>query len=296
MDTLRKSSLPAQVVLALIVTLVLFCGMQPNETMGAFTAQLTSENSAGVGGATALPQEKERRNCAQTMADTSDALFVYRVALPHSGRTLEDLSANGNRGMIRVPAVKSVFANPCRHDETVSASFPGKSNHSYVTTSQQVRTPEDATEELWLRTTATEGTLMGFYTSQTPDGGHGQATLKLNIDPATGGLLFSTAVEEGYATAVSATRINDGQWHHIVARREAGILEVFTDGTFVASAAEDSPAVAFNAFPRIGCDNQTGWPHLEHGSECFQGDIAFAAAYGRALSDEEITEHYYAAQ
>lgn len=245
---MRKSSLPAQVVLGLMAALMLFYDMQPNETMGAFTAQLTSENSAGAADPTVVPSEKERRNCAQTMADTSDALFVYRVALPHSGRTLEDLSFNGNTGLIRVPAVKSVFANPCRHDETVSANFPGKGRHSYVATSRQLRTPEDATEELWLRTTATEGTRMGFYTSQNPDGGHGQATLKLNIDPATGGLLFSTAVEGGYATAVSTTRINDGQWHHVVARREAGILEVFTDGTLVASGTEDSPAVSFNAF------------------------------------------------
>ncbi|QGU03063.1 Laminin G domain protein [Corynebacterium kalinowskii] len=297
---MSKNSRLAHIVFALFVVLVVCFGLQPSETMGAFTAQLTSENAAGIksGHRSVGTLDADRTTCERSMgASAADgAIFAYQVQVPSTGRELEDLSPNGNLGLLHIPAMESVFASPCRRDDTQAISIPAMGAKSYIATSQQLQTPGDYTSEMWVRTTAAEGTLMGFYSSQTPDGGRGEATLKLNIDPATGGLVFSTAQRGGYSTAVSGTPINDGQWHHIVARRSADTLSIFTDGILVAETVEAPGTAEFLGYVRIGCDNETGWPSAEQGAACYEGDLAFAAAYSRALDDREITSHYYASQ
>lgn len=295
---------PAHVVLGVFAILFLVVGFMPGNTMGAFTAQLTSENTAGMKGAGSpsnppIDVTTTTTTCQQAIQQSAaqDGVFAYHVRVPASGSWLTDLSPANNSGIVNMPSLGSLFTNPCRRDEAVAANFTGRSDMSYIATVNQLSgTPADFTEELWIRTTSTEGTLMGFYSSPTPDGGRGTATLKLNIDPVTGGLVFSTLHAADHSSVYSIVPINDGTWHHVVARRSAGTLSIFTDGVPTGTATEKPSPSSFPGYLRVGCDNQIGWPGAETGAQCYAGDMAYAAAYSRALSDQEITSHYYASK
>lgn len=295
----------------MVVVLIVLLGLRPTATLGSFQAQLMAENSAGIGMATTtvtatpvatpsmLPtaaREAAKGTCREAIAAAArqGGAFTYQVAKPKSGKWLDDLSHNGNDGYVGVPGMKTVFGNPCARDETVSASIPSKKNAYIATSKQYPSLPGEFSVELWIRTSQRDGTLAGFYSNQTPDGGRGSAAFKLNIDPISGGLVFATQHTGGFDSIVSNVQVADGMWHHVVARRtDYGELAVFTDGSLTAKSVTAAQGLlSFPGYFRLGCDRQIGWPGLQGGSACFAGDMAYAAGYTRALSDADIAEHY----
>jgi lysophospholipase L1-like esterase len=81
--------------------------------------------------------------------------------------------------------------------------------------------------------------------------------------------------------------LTDGKWHHIVAKRNAATNEVsvYVDGQKNASAIQAfTSGFSSSASLNIG--------HILN-ANYFVGDLDEVALYNKALSDEEITRHYY---
>jgi Domain of unknown function (DUF1929)/Concanavalin A-like lectin/glucanases superfamily len=82
--------------------------------------------------------------------------------------------------------------------------------------------------------------------------------------------------------------LNDGAWHHLVFTRSraTGRVTVFVDGAAVATGAGGTQALTSPPALRLGC--------LQSGVNFYQGAIADAATYARALPPSEIEAHFQA--
>jgi uncharacterized repeat protein (TIGR01451 family) len=94
----------------------------------------------------------------------------------------------------------------------------------------------------------------------------------------------------GIGTCVTGgTVITDGNWHHVVATRDAdaGAIRIHVDGT-----EQGSASVSYTS----GFDSSTaalnvGWLNLSHGYH-FDGTLDEVALYNQALSPDEIQQHH----
>ena len=100
---------------------------------------------------------------------------------------------------------------------------------------------------------------------------------------------FSLVDTLGNGFWVRGATVTDGNWHHVVAIRDASANEIriYVDGT-----EEDSRPATYTA----GFDSPTaalniGWLNLSHGYH-FDGTVDEVALYDRALSSDEIQQHY----
>jgi hypothetical protein len=93
--------------------------------------------------------------------------------------------------------------------------------------------------------------------------------------------------------------LNDGEWHHVVARFDAGIdggtgrASLYVDGAFVHESSQTIHAMSTNNLPvTIGGRKNPGSPSWNGGtrSRYFRGLIDEVAIYDRAVSDNEIEQ------
>lgn len=91
------------------------------------------------------------------------------------------------------------------------------------------------TQELWFRTTSTEGGLLMRHTSGTEEDA---GRLVLSMDGA--GLLTHSVLADGGRTLTTSTPLNDGAWHHVAVTTGTDGHRVFVDGVL---AAEDAAPV-----------------------------------------------------
>ena len=87
--------------------------------------------------------------------------------------------------------------------------------------------------------------------------------------------------------SVSASKLNintrDGKWHHLLAVRKQDVLQLYLDGTQIASLSGVNLDFALGgAFYYLGRDTRTG-------QTCFHGQLDDVRIWKRALSAEEIT-------
>jgi uncharacterized repeat protein (TIGR01451 family) len=88
---------------------------------------------------------------------------------------------------------------------------------------------------------------------------------------------------------IGTSDLTDGTWHHIVAVRDASsdVIRIYIDGT-----EEDSESAIYSAgFGSTTAELNVGWLDLSHGYH-FEGTIDEVALYDRALSTDEIRQHY----
>ena len=101
--------------------------------------------------------------------------------------------------------------------------------------------------------------------------------------------LIDTDGGEDDAWAVGDTVVTGGAWHHIVAVRDgdAGKISIYVDSTEEASA-----SATFSAgFDSATAPLNLGWLNLSGGYH-FEGTLDEVALYDRALSSDEIQQHY----
>jgi hypothetical protein len=103
-----------------------------------------------------------------------------------------------------------------------------------------------------------------------------------------------TDVNGGAGESLSgATQIADGVWHHVAVVRDSGRNRnlLYVDGKL-----EDSSNAVYPAgFESSTAAVNIGWLNLGGGYH-FQGVLDEVALYGRALSEEEIVQHYFDGQ
>jgi hypothetical protein len=87
----------------------------------------------------------------------------------------------------------------------------------------------------------------------------------------------------GFVTDVDTDAVRDGSWHHLVATKDGGAAALYVDGELVHS--ETGAGSTAAALP---------WHVMRNGSNTVytEGDADEVALYGRALTADEVREHY----
>ena len=87
----------------------------------------------------------------------------------------------------------------------------------------------------------------------------------------------------GFVTDVDTDAVRDGSWHHLVATKDGDAAALYLDGELVHSGNDAGSTAA--ALP---------WHVMRNGSNTVytKGDADEVALYGRALTADEVREHY----
>ncbi|WP_210480704.1 LamG-like jellyroll fold domain-containing protein [Naasia sp. SYSU D00948] len=137
--------------------------------------------------------------------------------------------------------------------------------------------------EAWIKTTTTTGgKIVGFGSSST---GSSSTTGRHLYMDTTGRVHFG--VNSGGQRVVSSpAALNDGSWHHLVGQLGPSGLELFVDGTRVASNAGVTTAQIYSGYWRIGSD--TSWA----GDSWFDGTVDDVATYANPLHRDAVKNHW----
>jgi PKD repeat protein len=152
-----------------------------------------------------------------------------------------------------------------------------------VSSAAQFNNPSTYALELWFKTTTTQGgKLIGFGSSKTGGSGGYDRHIYMEND---GRLTFGTWT--GQANTISTPNAyNDGKWHYVSASQSSAGLKLFVDGalsgTNPATQAQD-----YGGYWRVGGD--TTWGNT---APYFAGTIDEVAVYPRALTSDEVQNHY----
>jgi PKD repeat protein len=152
-----------------------------------------------------------------------------------------------------------------------------------VSSAAQFNNPSTYALELWFKTTTTQGgKLIGFGTNKTGGSGGYDRHVYMEND---GRLTFGTWT--GQTNTISTpTAYNDGKWHYVSASQSSAGLRLFVDGklsgTNPATQAQD-----YSGYWRVGGD--TTWGNT---APYFAGTIDEVAVYPRALTSDEVQNHY----
>ena len=134
--------------------------------------------------------------------------------------------------------------------------------------------------ETWFRTT-TGGVIMG---QQGTTGGYVPAVYVGSDGLLRAELFWKNAVDP----IVSASPVNDGQFHHVAVVFDGTNQTVFLDGVAIGTKAHTQAAYAASYQYQLGSGQTAGWPAGNGGSYYFQGLIDEAGFYNRALSAADV--------
>lgn len=183
-----------------------------------------------------------------------------------------DGTINGQVGYASDPAI----------DHGKSLDF-GNEN-AVVVANRAQNNPSVFSTEAWFKTTtAVGGKIVGF--------GNAASGLSSSYDRHVymrndGSLVFGvyTGAEN---IAASPKSYNDGEWHHVVSTMSGDGMRLYVDGALVDSNPQTA-AQSFNGYWRVGGDRVWGGAS----SPWFDGQIDEVAVYSRALTQEEVNDHY----
>jgi signal peptidase I len=254
-------------------------GVAVQGTASAFTGVIT--NTADTVSTNAF------FTCTSAASGTS-AYYAYPLNDYTTNGNAADVSGNNRTGQWGGTATNN-GAKACTRDAATTSATMTVAGAGFVSTPTSFTNPSTFSEEIWFKTTATAGRLMGFSGSQ--------RGLSLNydrmlyIDPS-GTVSFGVANAANAHLTVSSTKtVNDGNWHQVVATLSptAG-ASLYVDGALVAADATITAGQNYTGWWRIGYDNMSGWP----GSAGFAGNLAYASVYTAALTAAQVKAHWIA--
>jgi len=163
---------------------------------------------------------------------------------------------------------------------STAATFNG-SNGQVVSTSS-FNNPTTYSEELWFKTTTTNGgKLIGFGDSTSGLSG----SYDRHVYMETGGQLTFGVWTGQTNTITTAASFNDGAWHHMVATQSSDGMKLYVDGTLRGTNSQAS-AQAYSGYWHVGGDVTWGpqpW---------FAGAIDEVAVYSSVLTPTQVQQHY----
>lgn len=148
--------------------------------------------------------------------------------------------------------------------------------------------PTEMSAEVWFRTTAASGRLLGFGDLQTGSSGHRDRQIYL----ADNGRVSFGVRAGGTKVVSSPQQYNDGVWHQAVATLTGGSARLYVDGVLVSQRHDLVEPEEYVGHWRLGGDNQSGWPSA--GNNNFSGGIDEMSIYGYALTPQQVDAHYVA--
>ncbi|PZE38037.1 hypothetical protein DEJ21_05720 [Curtobacterium sp. MCSS17_006] len=246
---------------------------------------LTVVAGAGFSGTTATASSL-RTQSFPCFARPLDAPVLAWDFDEKGGTAVRDRSGHGADGTSRL--------GPTRNDDPCSGnpSMHLEADDSRIATNAAVPAPQVFSIEAWFRTERAGGRILGFSSSQnaaSPNkdrhlyvGASGQ--LMYGVQGANGGFRFTTG---------SATRVDDGQWHHAVGTFRAGRAEVWLDGTLVGTRTDVAGANQYNGYWRVGRESLDPWGG-QPSDYTFRGDVDTVRVYDRVLDGASIAAHHQA--
>ncbi|MET0787845.1 MAG: alkaline phosphatase [Cellulomonas sp.] len=171
-------------------------------------------------------------------------------------------------------------------DTNRAMNFTGASN-SRAFSQVKVPGPMHFTVEAWFKTTSTAGgKIVGFgATSGTAD----SSNYDRHVYMGTDGKLNFGVYPNGVRVITSPAAYNDGAWHQVMASVGDRGMEMYVDGSLVATDPNVTFAQAYDGYWRIGGDNLGGWPNA--GATSFTGTIDDVSVYGRQLDLVDVVRH-----
>lgn len=277
---LRDGKLIALLMVVALAALIAFNQFTP--TRSGFSAQVTNgSNTAGTAA---------NFTCTGAVGvDRANALFAYKLAEPSNSTSAADFSGANANGTYR-GTMTAATPNPNACPRDAGSSYVLNGTSSFVSTPTSYANPTTFSEEVWFKTTVAGGYIMGFGQQQVNTSGQHDRLIYLNT---AGQVVFGT-----YSGAVqvvtSPKTYNDGAWHHVVATLSSGTgMNLYLDGTLVASNANYSAAENYTGYWRIGYDTVSGWPGTAS-NYYFTGSLRYAAVYKTVLTQSQVTNHYAA--
>jgi hypothetical protein len=259
-------------------------------TNGAYTASIRNTNNTAASSANYF-------TCASAFAaDRANALFAYPLNEP-SGSTRAVDTASGT-GTGTYPGTYQPAPTPGMVSDTTSArACPRDTGGAYVldgndfvtTSLPQAQAPAAFSTEVWFKTSAKGGKLIGFGNSQTGSSSSYDRHTYINT---AGRLVFGTYNNGAYQTISSPNIVADGAWHHMVSTMSGAGMTLYVDGVSVAANTAYTAAESNSGYWRIGYDNTSGWTGA--GVNYFVGSMRFAAVYRTALTPAQVQNHYNA--
>lgn len=278
MSILPRQLTPKRLVLMVAVAAVTILTLLMQPTSAAFSARVNAtSNTAGT--ATYF-------RCTDAYAPTAgSAVFIYGLNEPSGATFAADSSGRNSRGNYQ-GSMTSAADTACKRDGLSSYVLNGTS--SYVSNPTQ-RTPTNVfTVEIWFKTTVAGGTLIGYGGSATGASSSMDRHIYINT---SGRLVFG--VYPGSVKAItSPAAYTDGKWHHTAATLSPAGMRLYVDGSLVASDPTVTTAENLNGYWRVGYTGQTGWPAFNTAKPYFTGQLAIAAVYSTALTEQQLDSHY----
>lgn len=280
-----------KVVLGLLVTvaLVVIPLCMPS-TLGRFTASVTNSTNTGK----VMPFF----SCREALTKETGQVFAYQL-----NNTSPANLAPGATGQTTTQNVQATTSGTtgCKHDSQGYMTFAGNTSKASTVNYANSGDPSSTyTQEIWFRTRA-PGSLMGMvnktdyrtelkFDRELYVGASGRLTMA-RYSPTGGG-------PQGVQSPAAVT---DGNWHHVVASHDGAgmVASLYLDGNLVGTMNAPGDLESYTPnFWRLGCTriHDGGWTDgPAQDRECFNGDMAFAAVYSRAFTQQDVTSHYKAA-
>ncbi|GAA4721723.1 FOG: PKD repeat [Promicromonospora umidemergens] len=217
------------------------------------------------------------------------AAHLWRLGEPGGSNRTYDWA--GADDLVVPTSVQLGAAGAITGDSNTAATFRNSSSSRLVSTEGGAG-PNTFSIETWVRSDG-GGRIVGFGNSNSATGTSSSTDRLLYVD--SGGRLTFGVNNGSRMTLRSPGRVDDGDWHHVVATLGSGGMQLFVDGARVADRADVTTGLSVNGYWRIGADTLSGWPSRPVLGDRLTGSVDDVAIYPTVLSAAKVSDHYVVA-
>jgi type II secretory pathway pseudopilin PulG len=194
-----------------------------------------------------------------------------------SGSTAYDSSGNGNIGILYNSPTRTASTS-CKVGSCMS--FDGVNDYVQVPTSASLNPTTVLTMEVWIKSTGNAESDGRIISKRA-----GVVGYEMLLMTASGLIEVFIGTPNGYVSVDSNTKVNDGNWHHIVVTRNEADIRIYVDGVLDRTASSYTGSVENTSNLFLGRYSPTA-------IRFFNGSIDDVRIYNRALSASEISQIY----
>jgi signal peptidase I len=264
-------SVPPTVVVAAVLVVACLVSMVPSGA--AFSGATGSDGRASTG---LFP--------CMTGPLLDDPVLAWDFDGPR-GDAHRDASGHGRDGRALSGAIRndgSCEANP---------SVDLRSDDARVVSTTREAAPSTFSVEAWFRTDRPGGRIVGFGSSDASASANKDRQLYVT---SQGLVSFGVQGSSDFRfTVASRSRVDDGEWHHVVGTFRPGALDLWLDGVHQAGRADNRGAKTYDGSWRVGRDSLDPWPG-QPADYSFRGDVDTVRVYDRQLDEVSVASHHAA--